>query len=1018
QALSGFDFTASIEQAYHDGVRIFLEMGPAASCSRMINRILSNKPHRAVSASMPGEDDYLMILKFIGTLISERLPLHLNNLYGAGTAPTASRNAKTDIKKPIRITVGGKKPLLTLPPADPQSNREATAAPSKRGSNIPVSQPMTLPSPEDGQAAESVFELLKRFDTNTETTVRAHQSFLDLSNELTANYAALLEFQNRLLQNKLQRTPPGISPATRKIKSSPLHFDRAQCLEFARGSAANVLGPDYAVVDSYKVRVRLPDEPLMLVDRILSIEGRRRSLGSGRIVTEHDVRPGAWYLDGDRAPVSISVEAGQADLFLCAYLGIDFAVKGLRTYRLLDASVVFHRELPRPGDVIRYEITIDKFMRQGDTYLFLFRFEGFIGNSPFISMSDGCAGFFTEAEIRNSGGIIASDEDSRRFEGKMTGDWKTLVPVSKESYDEAAVNELRAGNLAGCFGELFSEIELAESLRLPGGRMKLIDRVELIDPRAGRYGLGLIRAEADIQPDDWFLTCHFVDDMVMPGTLMYECCAHTLRVYLQRIGWVTDKTGVNYEPVIGVKSILKCRGPVTPANRQVIYEVEIKKLGYGPEPFVIADAHMYADGHYIVYFKDMSMKMSGITRREIEACWRKKSSVANQSSASDKKQVIFEKDKILEFVVGRPSLAFGDAYKDFDEKRFIARLPAPPYSFIDRIIAAEPPAWVLKPDGWVEAAYDVPPDAWYFRANRTPSMPYCILLEVALQTCGWMAAYGGSALKSEKDLKFRNLEGSGTLYQDATPASKMLTARCRMTKISKVADIIIETFDFEIWQTGKMIFEGNTAFGFFTPEALAQQKGIRDADRHVYHPLPGEIEVGKTWVFKDEPPLTPDDPEPATSAALALPAKALRMIDRIEVYLPDGGPRRLGFIRGVKKVDPQEWFFKAHFFQDPVWPGSLGIESFLQLIKFMALDRWNHLANTHRFEHITQNRHNWVYRGQVVPQNNEIIAEAVVVQIDETPHPIILANGMLKVDGLYIYKMDHFGFRLVPHDIF
>ena len=47
----------------------------------------------------------------------------------------------------------------------------------------------------------------------------------------------------------------------------------------------------------------------------------------------------------------------------------------------------------------------------------------------------------------------------------------------------------------------------------------------------GRFGLGLIRAEADIHPDDWFLTCHFVDDQVMPGTLMYECCLrHSARL--------------------------------------------------------------------------------------------------------------------------------------------------------------------------------------------------------------------------------------------------------------------------------------------------------------------------------------------------------------------------------------------------------------------------------------------------------------------------------------------------------
>ena len=52
---------------------------------------------------------------------------------------------------------------------------------------------------------------------------------------------------------------------------------------------------------------------------------------------------------------------------------------------------------------------------------------------------------------------------------------------------------------------------------------------------------------------------------------------------------------------------------------------------------------------------------------------------------------------------------------------------------IDRIRRIEPQAWELKPAGWIEAEYDVPPDAWYFRADRTPAMPLGIILEVALQ---------------------------------------------------------------------------------------------------------------------------------------------------------------------------------------------------------------------------------------------------------------------------------------------
>ena len=120
--------------------------------------------------------------------------------------------------------------------------------------------------------------------------------------------------------------------------------------------------------------------------------------------------------------------------------------------------------------------------------------------------------------------------------------------------------------------------------------MRLVDRVVHLDPHGGRFGVGLIRAEADIHPDDWFLTCHFVDDQVMPGTLMYECCLHTLRIFLLRLGWVGERDAVVCEPVPGVASRLKCRGQVTAATRTVTYEVTVKERGYRPEPYAIADA--------------------------------------------------------------------------------------------------------------------------------------------------------------------------------------------------------------------------------------------------------------------------------------------------------------------------------------------------------------------------------------------------------------------------------------------
>ncbi len=212
----------------------------------------------------------------------------------------------------------------------------------------------------------------------------------------------------------------------------------------------------------------------------------------------------------------------------------------------------------------------------------------------------------------------------------------------------------------------------------------------------------------------------------------------------------------------------------------------------------------------------------------------------------------------------------------------------------------------------------------------------------------------------------------------------------------------------------EIVYSGETYFGFFSKEALSQQVGIRGAEKQAYCPTHDEMQRAGSYIFENQAPLWPDDPEVHPSPSLAMPANALRMIDRVETYVPDGGTEGLGFIRGGKEVNPDEWFFKAHFYQDPVCPGSLGIESFLQLVKFIALDRWRHFSDSHRFELIIDKPHHWIYRGQVTPENKKIEVEAVVTKIVDTPVPTIYANGFLKVDGLYIYQMENFGFRLVP----
>lgn len=1157
QALHGFDFAKLIGQAYADGVRCFVEVGPRGSCTRMIRRILGDRPHFAMSAgAQPGEPETAAVMRLAAACLAERLPVELRRLQRIKKSRSQS-DGESAQRRIVSVQVGGlaarvgalgdKYPVARVQDDGVRianvgcyplcARQDSLAGDGRDPAPEEEAQPTMDWIPAHGwamldaaSATVAAHEAFMRFaEAGREGLERATQLQMELVEAAMRRGELPMDAEHRVASDRrheaagtrergevrdsatrLERSGPrqadsssqslhldptpegGGHPAEHLVaREQPASgetslpdrpvtgtahptnvtamFPRELCMEFAVGKLANVLGPQFASVDAYPVRVRLPAEPLMLVDRILTVEAEIASLSHGRVVTEHDVLPGAWYLDGGVAPVCITVEAGQADLFLSSYLGIDLAVKGTRAYRLLDATVEFHSELPRVGETIRYDIHIDRFVKQGETYLFFFRFDGTIGDRLVLTMRNGCAGFFTNEEIAKSGGIILTAEDTKPIAGRLDPSWRPLVPFeSVESYSDAQVAALRAGDLAGCFGEKFAGLGINDPLRLPDGRMKLFDRVLELEPNGGRFGLGRIRAEADIHPDDWFLTCHFVDDMTMPGTLMYECCVHALRFFLLRMGWVGEQTGVTYQPLRNLPSALKCRGPVTQATRAVHYEVDIKEIGYGPEPYVIADALMLGDGRKIVQMLDMSLSLRGLSREAIEEVWNRQNidksnsqngawgrsgdvaalggedsaeggceqgisqqrvgvsgahvpscEVDHRESASDRvaHSRVYDKNSILAYSNGRPSEAFGEPYRVFDAERVIARLPGPPFQFMDRVVEVTDDPFVLKPTNWITSEYDVPATAWYFAANRQPTMPFAVLLEAALQPCGWLAAYCGSALRSQTDMSFRNLGGKATLHREVHPGTGTLTVRVRMTKVNEAGGMIIQDYDMQVFDAQGCVYEGVTSFGFFSKAALAQQIGIRDAKSRRFVPDAVALADAKSFEIEKRAPWEPEQSEGTAAGleGLVQPARSFLMLDRIEALALTGGPAGLGFVRGSAPVDPSAWFFKAHFYQDPVWPGSLGLESFLQLLKAYAIERWgSQMAATHRFEGIaTGVAHEWAYRGQILPTNRRVEVEAIVTRIEPGDEPLVLASGFLTVDGTTIYEMKDFGLRLV-----
>ncbi|MFO0597025.1 MAG: beta-ketoacyl synthase N-terminal-like domain-containing protein [Myxococcaceae bacterium] len=963
-ALHGFDFTKVIDRAWQDGARIFIEAGPQGSCTRMISRILEGRPHVAVSACQRQVDGYQSLLSAAAVAAEAGVAISLDAL-AEGVRLPPKKPART-----VEVVVGGK-PLAIPQPARPIV--VPVPAPVVHTTSGPIIAPPTL--------APMSSDLTVQLLNSMRATAEAHELFLESARSAS-----------ELLQQWISEgSPQTITPTAPR-------FDRSLCMEFAIGSLGKMLGPQFAIVDSYPTRVRLPDEPLMLVDRITEVEGEPASLSKGRCVTEHDVHEDAWYLDGGRVPVCISVEAGQADLFLSAYLGIDLQTKGERVYRLLDAKVVFHRDLPRAGDTLRYDIKIDRFIRQGDTWLFFFRFDGTLRSpggtwEPFITMYDGCAGFFSKEQLESGKGIVLDGRSPTRTPRTKTREFEPLLPHGTATLDDAQVNALRTGDLSNAFpGVPFTTRTLAPSLRLPAGRMKLVDRILELDTRGGAAGLGLVIGEHDVTPDAWYLTCHFKDDHVMPGTLMYECCLHTLRVLLLRLGWVAGedaKGDLHYAPIEGAASQLKCRGQVLESTKKVQYRLEIEEIGYDPEPFVIARASMYADGKHVVQMEGMSVRVRGLNPER-----------ASHSITAGAEPLRFTREQILEYCEGAPSKCFGPEYAPFDpgSSRKLARLPRPPYLFMDRVLTTEPKPRVLEPGGWITCEYDVPRDGWYFAANRQRTMPFAVLLEAALQPCGFLAAYAGSAFASDLDLKFRNLDGTATLHREVTPETGTLTLRSRMTKTSRAGGMILQQFDFEVLAKGDRVYTGTTGFGFFPKEALDAQVGIRGAKRLVdtKTKTPSPLERGE-----------------GRGEGLTKPQRPWSMIDTIEALSLSGGPHNLGYVAASRKVDPTEWFFEAHFYEDPVMPGSLGLEALIQALAEWSLHRFPNLERTHRWQALALGReHTWQYRGQVIPTNSQVIVEANITDVLEGDEPVVIADGQLLVDGKIIYAMKQFALRL------
>lgn len=1010
QAIGTIDFPKIVERAWRDGVRIFFEHGPRHHLSSAIAEILGDRPHLVVPLDVAGRPSLYQAADATAALWAAGVGVDLSRW--------ASHRRSEHLGGAPRLTFALRKPPIQLPPwpdgDSAHSNGDAIARTLPRPPVLPAtdaSEPeMSVPPTAEPAILTLHRELAVTHHHFLQRQSAAHDALLRYQRSFHALLLADRDPVGEPAARGTHTTPAAPRPSTHGLWAVPApqrptgpQWNRAELEVLASGKISTVFGPRFEAQDGYAVQVRMPEPPLLLCDRVTGISGEPGSMGKGTVWTETDVRDDSWYLHHGRMPAGIFIEAGQADLLLISWLGADFLNRGARAYRLLGCELVFRGELPQPGDTLRYEIHVDGHARQGDVRLFFFHYDCWINGHARISVRHGQAGFFTPQELADSGGVIWS-----AAEATYAPDGRVDLPAVRcaaRQFRAEQVAAFAAGDLTACFGRGFAATQYhSRTPTIQAGERNLIGAIAAFEPEGGPAGRGYLRAVRALSPDDWFFRGHFKNDPCMPGTLMAEGCLQAMAFYLAALGFTLDRDGWRFEPLPETAYKFVCRGQATPASRELVYELFVDSVSVvAGQPTLVAHVLCTVDGLKAFNCERLALRLvrdfplSSISPAALR--------MSDERPVARIGDLVLDHRSLLACAQGDPVEAFGPTFAPYRQAGRSPRLPSPPYHFCTRVTRVDGAIGAMAAGGAIEMLYDIPADAWYLAENHQRTMPVCVLLETALQPCGWLASYVLDPANASWSPSYRNLDGTARLRRDIVPDDGTIVTRVKLTSFAKSGQQVIVRFEVECRVREEPVFTCRTSFGFFTPAALSDTKGIAPTaeEQQLFAQPPAS---GRT--------LADAHAYYANKYGFTLPGPRLLRLDRVAGIWPKGGRRGLGYARGDKAVRPDDWVFKAHFFQDPVQPGSIGVESVLLLLKLFALETETRPADAVPvFETIADHEFEWHYRGQVLPHHTQATADCEVIErIAHADGVTLVADGRLWVDGKKIYHLPRMGVRL------
>ena len=590
----------------------------------------------------------------------------------------------------------------------------------------------------------------------------------------------------------------------------------------------------------------MPEPPLLLADRVTGIDADAR-LDGHRHHLDRDRRPRGQLVPARRAacPPGIMIEAGQADLLLIRWLGVDFLNRGERVYRLLGCELTYHGGLAAPGRHARYEIHVDGHAKQGDVRLFFFHYDC---RDRRRAPRSPCATARPASSPTRSSRAPAACSGTPR--GRRHRDDGPLDPPA----GRCAKRAVRPRPSSRAFAE-------GRRLRLLRPRLRATRRPTCarrasrraaccssiastdFDPRGGPWGRGYLRAEhagharrlvlrRPLQERP--LHARHADVRGLPaGDGVLPRGARATR---------STATAGASSPSPSETYPMRCRGQVTPdARKQLVYEVFVEEVHDGPDAHASTPTcSCTVDGLKAFHARRVGLRLvpdwpldTGAARPHatldgapaaapLGGCGHVEPSRSRRSTASASTT-----RRCSPAPGASPPTRSARCTRRFDgtaPRRAPARAAVPLHD--PRHADRRRRSAACKPGARVEVEYDVPPTPGTSSENGAA---HDAVLRAARGRAAALrlarALRRQRAHRPTTDLLFRNLDGTGTCIAEVVPDARHAAhARRSSSSVSQSAGMIIEAFEVECFVGERRVYAMNTVFGFF-PKAAFDEPG-------------------------------------------------------------------------------------------------------------------------------------------------------------------------------------------------